>query len=141
MRKTLYESLRIAFPELNDTAIPEEQDEFEHFVRWLNSYYSNIQKIELDDFRQNGIDECHRLQQLGIDLDELKNQINDDMASFIKCMTVRKKKPQTCMVMILNLVLMLFLITLKFLLSLMNSVYWLSSGRTPIGCWYRIMMS
>ena len=30
--------------ELNDTAIPEEQDEFEHFVRWLNSYYSNIQK-------------------------------------------------------------------------------------------------
>ncbi|MDH1363906.1 hypothetical protein N5D16_05510, partial [Acinetobacter johnsonii] len=34
------------------------------------------------DFRQNGIDECHRLQQLGIDLDELKNQINDDMASF-----------------------------------------------------------
>ncbi|WP_294977344.1 hypothetical protein [uncultured Leuconostoc sp.] len=29
-----------------------------------------------------GIDECHRLQQLGIDLDELKNQINDDMASF-----------------------------------------------------------
>mgnify|MGYP006979413012 CR=1 FL=1 len=28
MRKTLYESLRIAFPELNDTAIPEEQDEF-----------------------------------------------------------------------------------------------------------------
>jgi hypothetical protein len=82
MRKTLYESLRVAFPELNDTAIPEEQDEFEHFVRWLNSYYSNIQKIELDDFRQNGIDECHRLQQLGIDLDELKNQINDDMASF-----------------------------------------------------------
>ena len=48
----------------------------------MNSYYSNIQKIELDDFRQNGIDECHRLQQLGIDLDELKNQINDDMASF-----------------------------------------------------------
>ena len=82
MRKTLYESLRFAFPELNDTAIPEEQDEFEHFVRWLNTYYSNIQKIELDDFRQNGIDECHRLQQLGIDLDELKNQINDDMASF-----------------------------------------------------------
>ena len=45
MRKTLYESLRVAFPELNDTAIPEEQDEFEHFVRWLNTYYSNIQKI------------------------------------------------------------------------------------------------
>ena len=82
MRKTLYESLRIAFPELNDTAIPVEQDVFEHFVAWLNTHYSNIQKIELDDFRQNGIDECHRLQQLGIDLNELKNHINDDMASY-----------------------------------------------------------
>ena len=45
MRKTLYESLRIAFPELNDTAIPEEQDEFEHFVRWLNSDDELIDRI------------------------------------------------------------------------------------------------
>ncbi len=69
--------------------------------------------------------------QLGIDLDELKNQINDDMASFYQMYDSEEEEPQTCMVMILSLVLMLFLITLKFLLSLMNSVYWFIERDNP----------
>ena len=82
MHKTLYEVLRIAFPELKDAPLPEELDNFESFCAWLNQLHSNLQQLDMMDFRQNGIDECRRLQQLNIDLDELKNQIEAEMNVF-----------------------------------------------------------
>lgn len=82
MHKTLYEALRIAFPELKEAPLPEEQDNFESFKAWINQFYSNLQQLDMMDFRQNGIDECHRLQQLNIDLDELKNLIETEMNVF-----------------------------------------------------------
>lgn len=82
MHKTLYEALTIAFPELKEAPLPDEQDNFESFKTWMNQFYSNLQQLNMMDFRQSGIDECHRLQQLNIDLDELKNQIENEMGVF-----------------------------------------------------------
>ncbi|WP_228145778.1 hypothetical protein [Acinetobacter sp. ANC 5054] len=36
----------------------------------------------MSDYRQNGIAECHRLQQLKIDLNELNNEIEAEMSTF-----------------------------------------------------------
>jgi len=82
MQKTLYEVLKIAFPELKNAPLPEELDNFESFGAWLNQLHSNLQQLDMEDFRQNGIDECRRLQQLNIDLDELKNQIETEMNAY-----------------------------------------------------------
>ena len=82
MHKTLYQALQVAFPELKETELPDEQDNFESLMLWLNQFYSNLQQLNMMDYRQNGIAECHRLQQLNIDLDELSNQIDAEMGAF-----------------------------------------------------------
>ncbi len=82
MHKTLCEALCIAFPELKDSPLPDEQDNFENLKTWLNQYHANLQCLNMKDFRDNGIAECHRLQQLRIDLDELKNQIETEMNAY-----------------------------------------------------------
>lgn len=84
MHKTLYQALQVAFPELKDAPLPEEQDNFESLLLWLNQHYSNLQQLQMMDYRQNGIAECHRLQQLHIDLDELSNQIDAEMRAFFE---------------------------------------------------------
>ncbi|WP_353140500.1 hypothetical protein [Acinetobacter pragensis] len=82
MHKTLYQALQVAFPELKEIELPDEQDNFESLMLWLNQFYSNLQQLNMMDYRQNGIAECHRLQQLNIDLDELSNQIDAEMSAF-----------------------------------------------------------
>ena len=56
MHKTLYEALTIAFPELKEAPLPDEQDNFESFKTWMNQFYSNLQQLNMMDFRQIGID-------------------------------------------------------------------------------------
>ena len=84
MHKTLYQALQVAFPELKDADLPEEQDNFESLMQWLNQFYANLQQLNMMDYRQNGIRECHRLQQLQIDLDELNNQIDAEMSAYFE---------------------------------------------------------
>ena len=64
MHKTLYEALTIAFPELKEAPLPDEQDNFESFKTWMNQFYSNLQQLNM------------------MDLDELKNQIENEMGVF-----------------------------------------------------------
>ncbi|RKG45846.1 MULTISPECIES: hypothetical protein [Acinetobacter] len=82
MSATLYELIRVAFPELKELPLPDEPELFSNFEAWINQLYPNLMRLDGLDVQQNGIAECHRLQQLQIDLDELKSHIQDEMSTF-----------------------------------------------------------
>lgn len=82
MSATLYELIRMAFPELKELPLPDEPELFSNFEAWINQLYPNLMRLDGLDVQQNGIAECHRLQQLQIDLDELKSHIQDEMSTF-----------------------------------------------------------
>lgn len=75
MAKNLYANLQVVFPELKQIALPEELDNFESLRAWLNHDRSNLQRIDAQDLQAHGIDECYRLQQLNLDIEELKSEI------------------------------------------------------------------
>ena len=81
MAKSLYENLKIAFPELKNVPLPEELDHFEHLMTWLNTEQINLQRLDPNDLSLKQLSQCHRLQQLNIDLDELKNEIREELHS------------------------------------------------------------
>ena len=81
MARNLYENLQVAFPELKKVPLPEELDRFEHFVSWLNSYHTHLQRLDAHDLSLKQLDQCYRLQQLHLDLDELKNEIREELQS------------------------------------------------------------
>lgn len=81
MARNFYENLQVAFPELKKVPLPDELDRFEHFVSWLNSYHTHLQRLDGHDFSLKQLDHCYRLQQLNLDLDELKNEIREELQS------------------------------------------------------------
>ena len=82
MSAILYEQIRLAFPELKDVPLPDEPELFSNFEAWINQLYPNLMRLDGLDIQQNGIAECHRLQQFQIDWNELKNHIQDELATF-----------------------------------------------------------
>lgn len=81
MARNLYENLQLVFPELKKVPLPEELDRFEHFMSWLNSYHIHLQPLDGNDLSLRQLDQCYRLQQLNLDLDELKNEIREELQS------------------------------------------------------------
>ena len=81
MARNFYENLQVAFPELKKVPLPEELDRFEHFMAWMNSYHIHLQRLDLHDLSLRQLDQCYRLQQLHLDLDELKNEIREELQS------------------------------------------------------------
>ena len=81
MAKNLYANLQVVFPELKHIEPPEERDNFDAFIQWLNDKNCNIQRIEPQTMHQHGLAQCHRLKQLNLDVAELENQIQAEIES------------------------------------------------------------
>lgn len=81
MARNLYENLQVAFPDLKQVSIPGELDRFEDFVMWVNSYHTHLQRLDPNDLSLKQLNQCHRLQQLNLDLEELKNDIREKLQS------------------------------------------------------------
>ena len=81
MARNFYENLQVAFPELKNVPLPDELDRFEDFVNWINSHHTHLQRLDPHDLSLRQLNQCHRLQQLNLDLDELKNDIREELQS------------------------------------------------------------
>lgn len=72
----VYEQLKKLFPELKETKIPEETTDFDTFFEWLNTKNTNIHSLNFEEFYQNGIDENSLLNQAGVNVIALQDDID-----------------------------------------------------------------
>ncbi|SPL69032.1 hypothetical protein [Acinetobacter stercoris] len=83
MKSELFETFRIIFPELRNYEEPGDLSDLEELYDWLNTEVSNIQQIDIANYRDNGIDECDQLNNRHhVDIEALKSKIELDIRSY-----------------------------------------------------------